>query len=36
MIEAVAKRLGNTKAVCRRCDIHPAITEVYEGGKLRK
>ena len=28
-VEAVAKRLGNTKAVCRKCYIHPAILETY-------
>jgi hypothetical protein len=36
MTETVAKRLGNTQAVCRRCDIYPAIIEEYEGGKLRE
>ena len=28
-IEAVAKRLGNTQAVCRKCYVHPAIIEAY-------
>ena len=28
-MEAVAKRLGNTKAVCRKCYIHPAILGAY-------
>ncbi len=28
-IEAVAQRLGNTKAVCRKCYIHPAILDAY-------
>jgi DNA topoisomerase-1 len=28
-VEAVAKRLGNTKAVCRKCYIHPAILDSY-------
>ena len=28
-IERVAKRLGNTKAVCRKCYIHPAIIDAY-------
>jgi DNA topoisomerase IB len=28
-IEAVAKRLGNTKTVCRNCYVHPAIIETY-------
>jgi DNA topoisomerase-1 len=33
-IELVAERLGNTKAVCRRCYIHPAIMALYMDGKL--
>ena len=33
-VEAVAKRLGNTKAVCRKCYIHPAILETYLDGSL--
>jgi DNA topoisomerase-1 len=33
-IEFVAKRLGNTKAVCRKCYIHPAIIEAYRSGSL--
>jgi DNA topoisomerase I len=28
-IERVAERLGNTKAVCRKCYIHPAIIDAY-------
>jgi DNA topoisomerase-1 len=28
-VETVAKRLGNTKAVCRKCYIHPAILDSY-------
>ncbi len=28
-IERVAKRLGNTKAVCRKCYIHPAVIDAY-------
>jgi len=31
-IESVAKRLGNTKAVCRKCYIHPAILDAYMDG----
>jgi DNA topoisomerase-1 len=31
-IESVAKRLGNTKAVCRKCYIHPAILDAYMEG----
>ena len=31
-IEAVAKILGNTPAICRQCYIHPAILEAYLNG----
>jgi DNA topoisomerase-1 len=31
-IESVARQLGNTRAVCRRCYIHPAILEHYLDG----
>ncbi len=30
----VAKRLGNTKAVCRKCYIHPAIFDAYLDGSM--
>ncbi|MFT3881607.1 MAG: hypothetical protein QM703_18330 [Gemmatales bacterium] len=33
-IQAVAKRLGNTRAVCRKCYIHPAVIEAYMDGHL--
>jgi DNA topoisomerase I len=33
-IEAVAKRLGNTKAVCRKCYIHPAVIDAYKDGSF--
>jgi DNA topoisomerase-1 len=28
-IERVAERLGNTKAVCRKCYVHPAVIDAY-------
>jgi len=31
-VESVAKRLGNTTAVCRKCYIHPAILDAYLDG----
>jgi DNA topoisomerase I len=31
-IESVARRLGNTKSVCRKCYIHPAILDAYMDG----
>jgi DNA topoisomerase I len=33
-VEAVAKLLGNTPAVCRKCYIHPAVMEGYLDGSL--
>ncbi|AKT38623.1 DNA topoisomerase IB [Chondromyces crocatus] len=33
-IDAVAARLGNTRAVCKRCYVHPLLLEVYAEGKL--
>jgi DNA topoisomerase-1 len=35
-VEAVASRLGNTKAVCRKCYIHPAVFDGYMDGSLAK
>jgi DNA topoisomerase-1 len=33
-VESVAKRLGNTTAVCRRCYVHPAVLHAYIDGSL--
>lgn len=33
-IENVAKRLGNTAAVCRKCYVHPAIIDAYLDGAV--
>ncbi|GAC1457942.1 MAG: DNA topoisomerase IB [Candidatus Limnocylindrales bacterium] len=33
-VESVAKRLGNTRAVCRKCYIHPAVLDAYLDGSL--
>jgi DNA topoisomerase I len=33
-VERVAKKLGNTKAVCRKCYIHPAVIESYLEGTM--
>jgi DNA topoisomerase-1 len=33
-IEAVAKLLGNTPAICRKCYIHPAVVDGYLDGSL--
>jgi DNA topoisomerase-1 len=33
-IESVARRLGNTRAVCRKCYVHPAVVEAYLDGSL--
>lgn len=34
VVEAVSKQLGNTKAVCRKCYIHPAVIESYLKGSF--
>ena len=34
-IEKVAKRLGNTKTVCRQCYVHPAVFDAYLDGSFR-
>src|SRR5437763_58698 len=33
-IETVAKRLGNTPTVCRKCYVHPALIESYLDGTM--
>jgi hypothetical protein len=33
-VEKVAKHLGNTPTICRRCYIHPAIFDGYLDGTL--
>ncbi|HTL61810.1 MAG TPA: hypothetical protein VL261_09205 [Nitrospira sp.] len=33
-VETVAKRLGNTRAVCRKCYIHPEVVHAYLDGTL--
>ena len=35
-IRQVARRLGNTPAVCRKCYIHPAVLDGYLDGSLRR
>ncbi len=33
-VENVAKKLGNTRAVCRKCYIHPGVIDSYMDGQL--
>jgi len=33
-IESVAKKLGNTRAVCKKCYIHPAVLDSYMDGSM--
>ena len=33
-VESVARSLGNTPAICRRCYIHPAVVDAYLDGSL--
>lgn len=35
-IEAAAQRLRNTRAVCRKCYVHPAVIESYLAGYLHE
>jgi DNA topoisomerase-1 len=35
-IEAVAARLGNTPAICRKCYIHPVVVDAYLEGTMRE
>jgi len=35
-IDQVAKKLGNTRSVCQKCYVHPAIVSAYAGGSLRR
>ncbi|RRI07940.1 DNA topoisomerase IB [Mesorhizobium tamadayense] len=34
IVDKVAERLGNTRAVCRQCYIHPLVFEAWAEGKL--
>ena len=34
-VEAVAHKLGNTPAVCRKCYVHPAVLDSYQDGSMR-
>jgi len=33
-VDVVAARLGNTRAVCRKCYVHPGVLDAYAGGDL--
>lgn len=35
-LDAVAARLGNTRAVCREHYVHPGVIDAYAGGRLRE
>jgi DNA topoisomerase-1 len=35
-VEIVARQLGNTRTVCQKCYIHPAIVNAYLDGSLAK
>lgn len=35
VVKQVAKQLGNTPAICRKCYIHPAVLESYLAGTLQ-
>lgn len=33
-IKATAEELGNTPSICRKCYVHPALLDAYQGGRL--
>jgi len=35
-IEGVARQLGNTQAVCRKCYVHPGVIDAYLDGSLAR
>jgi DNA topoisomerase-1 len=35
-IDSVAKKLGNTRSVCHKCYVHPAVINSYLDGSFRK
>jgi len=35
-IDEVARRLGNTRAVCRKCYVHPAVIDAYLDGTITR
>jgi DNA topoisomerase-1 len=35
-IDQVARQLGNTRAVCRKCYVHPAVLDAYMDGSIGK
>jgi DNA topoisomerase-1 len=35
-IEAVSRILGNTRAICRRCYVHPGVVETFLDGRLSR
>jgi DNA topoisomerase I len=35
-VAAVAKRLGNTPSICRKCYIHPEVLSAYGDGRLAR
>jgi DNA topoisomerase-1 len=35
-VAAVAKRLGNTPTICRKCYIHPEVLTAYADGRLAR
>ena len=35
-IESVARQLGNTRAISRKCYVHPAVVEAYMDGSMAR
>ena len=35
-VEAVARMLGNTRTICRKCYVHPLVINAYLDGTLSR
>jgi DNA topoisomerase-1 len=35
-LDMIAKRLGNTRAVCKKYYVHPVILDLYQNNQLKK
>jgi DNA topoisomerase-1 len=35
-VESVARKLGNTRSVCRKCYVHPVVIAAYLDGSLAR
>ena len=36
LVDAVSQVLGNTRSVCRKCYVHPAVIDAYLDGTMQR